>query len=121
MTYSRRKHNLKESNFDPLQGQESKLREEPNSSECPSNNQTDSCQPVQFISNSSFESYDDLNIPIATPKGVRSCTKHPIFNYVSFKNLSPFFFAFTSHLSSVEIPKNVQKALQVPEWKKAFF
>ncbi|WKA00381.1 hypothetical protein VitviT2T_018738 [Vitis vinifera] len=31
------------------------------------------------------------------------------------------FFAFTSHLSLVEIPKNVQEALQVPEWKKAIF
>lgn len=39
-------------------------------------------------------------------------------SYVFYKNLSPFF-AFTSHLSSVEIPKNVQEALQVPEWKKA--
>jgi len=119
LTYSRRKHNSKESNPDPLQGQESELREEPNSSECPGNNQTDSCQLVQFISNSSFESCDDLNIPIATRKGVRSCTKHPMSNYVSYKNLSPSFFAFTSHLSSVEIPKNVQEALQVPEWKKA--
>ncbi|RVW35006.1 Retrovirus-related Pol polyprotein from transposon RE1 [Vitis vinifera] len=48
---------------------ESELREEPNSSECPGNNQTDSCQPVQFISNSNSESFDDLNIPIATRKG----------------------------------------------------
>lgn len=40
-------------------------------------------------------------------------------NYVSYKNLSPSFLAFTSHLSSVEIPKNVQEALQVPQWKKA--
>ena len=46
MTYSRRKHNSKESNPDPLPGHESELREEPNSSECPGNNQTDSCQPV---------------------------------------------------------------------------
>ncbi|RVW17867.1 Retrovirus-related Pol polyprotein from transposon RE1 [Vitis vinifera] len=66
MTYSRRKHNSKESNPDPLPGHESELREEPNSSECPGNNQTDSCQPVQFISNSNSESFDDLNIPIAT-------------------------------------------------------
>ncbi|KAK2973611.1 hypothetical protein RJ640_027521 [Escallonia rubra] len=29
------------------------------------------------------------------------------------------FCAFTSHLSSVEIPKTVQDALQVPEWKEA--
>ncbi|RVW73986.1 Retrovirus-related Pol polyprotein from transposon RE1 [Vitis vinifera] len=69
MTYSRRKHNSKESNHDPLPGHESELREEPNSSECPGNNQTDSCQPVQFISNSNSESFDDLNIPIATRKG----------------------------------------------------
>jgi len=115
LTYSRRKH--KESNPDPLQGQESELRDKPTSYECPGNNQTDSCQPVQFISNSSFESYDDLNIPIATRKGVRSCTKHLMSNYVSYKNL--FLFAFTSHLSSIEIPKNVQEALQVHEWKKA--
>lgn len=32
LTYSRRKHNSKESNPDPLQGHESELREEPNSS-----------------------------------------------------------------------------------------
>ena len=60
-----------------------------------------------------------LIFPIATRKGVRSCTKHPMSNYVSYKNLSPLFFVFTSHLSLVEIPKNVQEALQVPEWKKA--
>ncbi|KAF5451897.1 hypothetical protein F2P56_026956 [Juglans regia] len=35
LTYSRRKHNSKESNPDPLQGHESELREEPNSFECP--------------------------------------------------------------------------------------
>ncbi|KAG6742683.1 hypothetical protein POTOM_053605 [Populus tomentosa] len=50
-----------------------------------SNNQNDSCQPAQFISNSSFESCDDLDIPIDT----------------------------------LEIPKNIQEALQVPEWKNA--
>ncbi|KAL3520399.1 hypothetical protein ACH5RR_018548 [Cinchona calisaya] len=39
--------------------------------------------------------------------------------FVSCENLSPMFSAFTPQLSSVEIPKNVQDALKVPEWKQA--
>lgn len=39
--------------------------------------------------------------------------------FVSYKELSPSYSAFTSQLSSVEIPTNVQDALQVPEWKEA--
>lgn len=37
--------------------------------------------------------------------------------FVSYKNLSSSFFAFTSRLSCIEIPKNVKDALQVPVWK----
>ena len=40
-------------------------------------------------------------------------------HYLSYKNLSPDFRAFTSTLSCVEIPKTVQDALQVPKWKEA--
>ena len=61
----------------------------------------------------------DLNIPIANRKGIRACIKYPMSNFVSYKKLSPTFFAFTSHLSCVEFPKTVQDALQVPEWKEA--
>ncbi|KAH9763108.1 protein kinase domain-containing protein [Citrus sinensis] len=61
----------------------------------------------------------DLDIPIALRKGTRSCAKYPLSNFVSYHNLSPPFYAFTSQLSSVEIPKNVQDALSVPEWKAA--
>lgn len=43
----------------------------------------------------------------------------PLFNFTSYLNLSSSFAAFTSHLSSVEIPKNVQQALEVPKWKEA--
>ena len=39
---------------------------------------------------------DDSNLPIAIRKGMRSCTKHPLSKYVSNKNLSPVFYAFTS-------------------------
>ena len=40
-------------------------------------------------------------------------------HFVSYDKLSPSFFAFTSQLSSVEIPRDVQEALQVPEWRNA--
>ena len=53
---------------------------------------------------------DDLDLPIVSQKDVRSCTKHPMSNYVSYDKLSPSFLSFTSQLSSVEIPKNVQEA-----------
>ena len=39
-------------------------------------------------------------------------------NFVSYKNLSFSVVTFTSQLSSVEIPKNVQDALKIPEWKE---
>ena len=63
-------------------------------------------------------SYHDLSVPIVNRKGVRSCTKHPLSNFVSYKWLSPSFAAFTSQLSSVQIPKSVLDALIVPEWKE---
>ena len=59
---------------------------------------------------------DDSNLPIAIRKGVRSCTQHPLSKYVSYKNLSPIFCAFTSQVSCMEIPNTVQDALRVPEW-----
>ena len=39
---------------------------------------------------SNLDEYDPSHdIPIALRKGTRSCTKHPICNYVSYENLSP--------------------------------
>ncbi|KAA0057566.1 reverse transcriptase [Cucumis melo var. makuwa] len=52
-------------------------------------------------------------------KGTRSCTKHPICNYVSYDNLSPQFRAFTASLDSTIIPKNIYTTLECPEWKNA--
>lgn len=40
-------------------------------------------------------------------------------NFVSCENLSPTFRAFTSELTKTEIPKDIQAALRVPEWKEA--
>ena len=65
--------------------------------------------------------YLDINDLVAIRKPVRSCTKHPMSNFISYSNLSSPLFAFTSKLSSVEIPKNVQVALEIPKWKEAVF
>ena len=61
----------------------------------------------------------DLDLSIALRKVVRSYTIHPISNFVSYHRLSSSFFASTSHLSSIEIPKNVQEAFGDPRWKTA--
>ncbi|KAL4030974.1 hypothetical protein IC575_009229 [Cucumis melo] len=58
-----------------------------------------------------------LDIPIALRKGTRSCTKHPICDYVSYDNLSPQFRVFTTSLDSTIIPKNIYTTLDCPEWK----
>ncbi|KAK2414048.1 putative mitochondrial protein [Trifolium repens] len=63
--------------------------------------------------------YPDIDDPIAVRKPLRSCTKHPLSNFISYSNLSSSFSAFTSKLSCVEIPKNVQVALEVPKWREA--
>ena len=63
--------------------------------------------------------FETLDVPITHRKGVRSCTKHPISKSVSYDNLSPSFHAFTTNLSSVNIPRSVKEAFDVPEWKSS--
>ena len=62
---------------------------------------------------------NDLDVPIAIRKGVRECTKHSIYNFISYAGLSPKFRAFTTSLVDIEIPQNIYTALSKPEWKKA--
>ena len=50
---------------------------------------------------------NDLDVPIAFRKGVRSCTTHPIADFVSYERLSPQFRAFTANLSKVDIPRDI--------------
>ena len=70
-------------------------------------------------SKSKFESIKNLDVPIVCRKGVKTCIKHPMSNFICYEKISPSFYAFTTQLSCVEIPKNVQDALRVPEWKEA--
>ncbi|KAL8146638.1 hypothetical protein AgCh_004390 [Apium graveolens] len=58
-----------------------------------------------------------LNLPIAIRKGVRSCTNHPISNFVSYNTLSPSSLAHVTSLSSVSVPRTWQDALCDPKWK----
>lgn len=78
---------------------------------------SDKNPPSNFELNSSNKN----DLPIALRKGVRSCTKHPLSNFISYKNVTPSFRAFISQVSRVVIPNNVQEALKVPEWREAIF
>ena len=56
-----------------------------------------------------------LDVPITLRKGVRTrTTRYPLSHYVSYDKLSSFFSCFMSNLSTVEIPKDIQNALQDP-------
>ncbi|KAG6508912.1 hypothetical protein ZIOFF_034294 [Zingiber officinale] len=70
--------------------------------------------PVKQLS-SSVEStaplnMNELNLPVAIRKDVRSCTQHPISNHVSYSRLSPSYHAFVSQLSNHAIPSSYYEA-----------
>ncbi|RVW36141.1 Retrovirus-related Pol polyprotein from transposon RE1 [Vitis vinifera] len=59
------------------------------------------------------------DLPIALRKQLRSCTLHPISKFVSYNTLSAKCHAFTTNLDRIQIPKNIQEALEIPKWKEA--
>ena len=61
----------------------------------------------------------DLDIPIGWRKGVRSCTKYSISNHLVYSRLSPNFRAFTARVDEVQIPRNINETLQIPNWERA--
>lgn len=61
----------------------------------------------------------DLDILIAIRKGVRTYTSHLIAKFFSYHRLSKTYKAFTSSLSHVNIPRNIQEALGNHHWKQA--
>ena len=75
--------------------------------------------PTPTHSDIPSQEFVDLNLPIAVRKGVRSCTQHPIGNFVSYNSLSPNYRAFVTALDSIQIPRDIQEALQQPEWTAA--
>ena len=63
----------------------------------------------------------DLDLPIALRKGTRACTKYPIAEYISYSNLSENYRAFTTNISNLVVPRNIQEALDELIWKLAVF
>ncbi|RVW45092.1 Retrovirus-related Pol polyprotein from transposon TNT 1-94 [Vitis vinifera] len=84
----------------------------PNPSKLPGNNAPDGTVDSELEN-------DILNMPIAWRKGVRSCTQHPIGNFISYDKLSPTFHAFTSSITEIQVPQNIQEAFKYPKWKAA--
>ena len=64
------------------------------------------------------QSTSHLDLPIAIHKGKRTCTDHPISNFVSFDHLSPFK-TFSLSISSLVVPKSYREALSHLGWRKA--
>ncbi|RVW87339.1 Retrovirus-related Pol polyprotein from transposon RE2 [Vitis vinifera] len=79
----------------------------PNPSKLPSNNAPDGTVDSELEN-------DILNMPIAWRKRVRSCTQHPIGNFISYDKLSPTFHAFTSNITEIQVPQNIQEAFKYP-------
>ncbi|RVX13764.1 Retrovirus-related Pol polyprotein from transposon TNT 1-94 [Vitis vinifera] len=84
----------------------------PNPSKLPGNNAPDGTVDSELEN-------DILNMPIAWRKGIRSCTQHPIGNFISYDKLSPTFRAFTSSITEIQVPQNIQEAFKYPKWKAA--
>ena len=60
---------------------------------------------------------DDLELSIALKKGTRTCTQHPIINFISYAGLSHPYLVFISRLDNVQIPTNIQESLSQFGWK----
>ncbi|RVX08418.1 Retrovirus-related Pol polyprotein from transposon TNT 1-94 [Vitis vinifera] len=71
--------------------------------------------PWEYGSNSNQVTND---LPIALRKQPRSCTLHPISKFVSYNALSAKCRAFTTNLDRIQIHKNIQEVLEIPEWKE---
>lgn len=60
---------------------------------------------------------NDLNVPIALQKGVRTCTQHPITNYVHYERPTDQYRDSTAKNHGIAIPRDIKSALQILEWK----
>jgi hypothetical protein len=69
-----------------------------------------STTPSTFDMNFVMPVVNDTSLPIAQRKGVRSCTHHPISDFVSYQHLSSPHRSFVSKLSFVSVPSD-------PKWR----
>ena len=77
--------------------------------------------PIQSSSpdpdSTTFGKASSSDLPIALRKGTRTCTQHPISQFVSYDSLSSSYCSFASSLSYVSIPQNWQEAFADEKWK----
>ena len=71
------------------------------------------------ISNSIPIVDNDLDIPIALGKGVRTCTEHPVANFLTYYKLYEKHKAFISKITNQFVPRNVQEAFTHSDWRTA--
>ena len=86
------------------------------------NEVTISHPPLQTELELQFEKPIDQNLSIVIRKGMRECTKHPLYplsHVVSFKKLSPSHKSFFTSLSNVHIPTTLFEALSNENWRQA--
>lgn len=79
--------------------------------------QTSLAEPSQPTDN--HEKPDDEDLPIALRKGTRACTKHPLYLFLTYQNLSQSHRAFLSSLHTITIPRNFSEALEDKKWENA--
>lgn len=70
---------------------------------------------VQRSSRSSSLPSPKLHIVLC--KGTRSCTTHQISHYVAYDRLFPPLLAFTSWVSSIDVPNTVHEGVSLSEWQ----
>lgn len=71
---------------------------------------SDNIAPNSELAHTSLSNSDVTSI--ALRKGKKTCTQHPIKRFVSYKKLSQKYKTFVATLDKINIPKNIQEALQ---------
>lgn len=101
---------------------QNEVRDQDSSKQCQEANpicQSSSKSTGNALQNSNFPMFNDLDQPIALRKEKRSCTQHPINNFVSYDKLSPSYKAFATTLTDINVPKGIHDALTQPKWREA--
>lgn len=67
--------------------------------------------------------YDSNNYdrPVALRKWKRTCTQHPICNFVYFELLSPTYCVFVSNIGKVQASSSIEEAFKDLKWKTTTF
>ena len=84
------------------------------SSDQPENNESE-------IGSSQNHQIQELDLPIAQRKGVRSGTHCPSERFASYNALSQPYGAFLSNLSKVNLPRSIEEAMKISDWREAVF